>query len=71
MTAAAFTRPLKPRESEILELLADGEDTREIAARLHLSCPTIKTYIHDLIVATGARNRTHAVAIGFRTGLLR
>ena len=65
------TEHITSRELEVLELVAAGLENREIAARLYLSVETVKTHIRHVFGALGARSRAHAVAIGFRTGLLR
>jgi DNA-binding NarL/FixJ family response regulator len=61
---------LDPRSLLILRLLADGADTREISESLAFSPRTIKACIYDIERKLGARNRTHAVAEGFRNGLI-
>ena len=63
--------PITSRELEVLQLVADGLENREIAARLFLSVETIKTHVRHVFEALNARSRAHAVAIAFRTGLLR
>ena len=64
--AAALTR----REREILALVAEGLSNGEIGARLFVSEDTVKTHVRGLLTKLGAANRAHAVAIGFRIGLL-
>jgi DNA-binding NarL/FixJ family response regulator len=64
------TGGLRPREAEVLRLLADGLDTAEIASKLSYSERTIKNIIHGMITRLGLRNRAHAVAHGIRTGLI-
>jgi DNA-binding NarL/FixJ family response regulator len=61
---------LRPREMEVLRLLADGLDTAEMASKLSYSERTIKNIIHGMITRLGLRNRAHAVAHGIRTGLI-
>lgn len=61
---------LSPRELEVLELLADGLGTPEMAARLYLGESTVKTYITRIYQKLGAENRTQAVLAGIRSGLL-
>ncbi|MEV0477186.1 helix-turn-helix transcriptional regulator [Streptomyces prunicolor] len=61
---------LRPREAEVLRLLADGLDTAEIASKLSYSERTIKNIVHGMITRLGLRNRAHAVAHGIRTGLI-
>jgi NarL family two-component system response regulator LiaR len=53
-----------PRELEILEQIAAGHSTREIAARLFVSENTVKTHASRLYEKLGARRRTQAVQIG-------
>jgi len=61
---------LRPREVEILELLADGYGTPEIAERLSYSERTIKNVISTLLSRFELRNRSHAVAYALRTGII-
>lgn len=53
---------LHDREIEVLRLVADGHDTREIAAKLSYSQRTVKTILHDVTTRLCLRNRCHAVA---------
>jgi DNA-binding NarL/FixJ family response regulator len=59
-----------PRELEVLQLDADGLPSKEIAERLHLSEETVKAHQRNMLARLHARNRAHAVAIGFRNGYL-
>ncbi|MEU1607930.1 helix-turn-helix transcriptional regulator [Micromonospora matsumotoense] len=61
---------LSVRESEILRLVADGMDTREVATRLSYSERTVKKVLHDITSRFQLRNRTHAVAYAVREGLI-
>ena len=61
---------LTRRQREILQLLADGESTTFAARSLGLSEETVKTHTKNALARLGARNRTHAVAIGLREHLL-
>lgn len=61
---------LSVRESEILRLVADGMDTREVATRLSCSERTVKDVLHDITSRFQLRNRTHAVAYAVREGLI-
>jgi DNA-binding NarL/FixJ family response regulator len=61
---------LTRRQREILQLLADGESTTFAARQLGLSEETVKTHTKNALARLGARNRTHAVAIGLREHLL-
>ncbi|MFC5996922.1 response regulator transcription factor [Pseudonocardia hispaniensis] len=66
-----MSRPLTPRELEVLHLVAVGYSNTRIGRRLHLTENTIKTYMRRILAALGARDRAHAVTQGFRHGLLR
>jgi DNA-binding NarL/FixJ family response regulator len=59
---------LTERERAVLQLLADGMSTREVAVRLSYSERTIKTVIQDLTLRLQLRNRTQAVAYALRNG---
>jgi DNA-binding CsgD family transcriptional regulator len=47
------------REMEILRLLVQGMSYREIADRLFISLPTVKSHVHNIYEKSGARNRLH------------
>jgi PAS domain S-box-containing protein len=64
------TRKLTPRELQILQLLADGADTYDIARALRIAPETVKTHVRRLLPKLDARSRTHAVAIAFRRALV-
>jgi ATP/maltotriose-dependent transcriptional regulator MalT len=66
----AFGTPLSIRELQVLCLVAQGLDNRQIAARLFLSEATIKTHLRRLSARLGAVNRAHAVALGFQARVL-
>jgi DNA-binding NarL/FixJ family response regulator len=61
---------LSTREVEILRLLAEGRETREIADALSYSESTVKKDLHELITRFRLRNRTQAVAFAIRAGVL-
>jgi DNA-binding NarL/FixJ family response regulator len=61
---------LTERELDVLRLLADGNDTGEIATQLAYSERTIKNIIHDLTSRLNLRNRSHAVAYAVKAGLI-
>jgi DNA-binding NarL/FixJ family response regulator len=67
-------RELEPeptaREIEVLQLVADGLVNREIGQRLFLSEETVKSHVRHLLAKLQARSRAHAVAVGFRRGLI-
>jgi DNA-binding NarL/FixJ family response regulator len=57
---------LSDREREVLSLLADGLRNREIADRLRVSEPTVKTHVRHVLEKLRIRNRTEAAAIAAR-----
>ena len=61
---------ITPREMEILEAIAAGLSTREIAARLFVSENTVKTHSSRLFDKLNARRRTQAVQIAKEAGLI-
>lgn len=67
-TAVARRSGLEPREIEVLRMLAEGDNVREIAARLRYSESTVKAVIHGVVKRLGLRNRIEAVAYGVRVG---
>lgn len=61
---------LTPRETQVLKLVAEGNDTSEIALALCYSERTVKNVLHDLTTRLQLRNRSHAVAYAVREGLI-
>jgi DNA-binding NarL/FixJ family response regulator len=62
--------PLTKRETEVLELVADGLGNKEIAGRLGTAAGTVKMHIQNVLEKLGASDRTHAVAIAIKRGIL-
>jgi DNA-binding NarL/FixJ family response regulator len=62
--------PLTPREEEVLHLLVEGLSNKEIGGRLHLTEGTIKNYVSNIIAKLQANDRTHAVVLAIKRGLL-
>jgi len=58
------------REIQVLQLISDGLVNREIGVRLFLSEETVKSHVRHLLAKLQARSRAHAVAVGFRRGLI-
>ena len=54
---------LTPRENDIITLVADGYEDKEISAKLNISEWTIRTHLKSLFLKLEARNRSHAAAI--------
>ncbi len=61
---------LNERERLVLRLVADGRQTREVAAELCYSERTIKTVIHDVVIKMNVRTRSQAVAQAVRQGMI-
>ena len=66
----ATTISLTPRETEILGLLALGLSNADIASRLFLSRGTVRNYMSDLFTKLDVADRTQAVVVGLRLGLV-
>ncbi len=62
--------PLTPRENEVLHLLAQGLQNKEIAARLSISQRTVKFHVSSIMGKLGAGNRTEAVTLAAQQGLI-
>ncbi|WP_329060527.1 response regulator transcription factor [Amycolatopsis sp. NBC_01480] len=62
-------RALTPRELEILVEVARGMSNPEIAVKMFVSIETVRTHLHHISKKLGARNRAHAVAIAYHTGI--
>jgi DNA-binding NarL/FixJ family response regulator len=62
--------PLTPREIQVLELLAEGLSNKGIAGRLGISDQTVKFHVASLCGKLGARNRTDAVRLAIRRGVV-
>ncbi|HEV2591769.1 MAG TPA: LuxR C-terminal-related transcriptional regulator [Gaiellaceae bacterium] len=58
------------REQQVLQLISDGLVNREIGQRLFLSEETVKSHVRHILAKLQARSRAHAVAVGFRRGLI-
>lgn len=61
---------LTAMELAILRHLANGMQSKEIAARVDRSCSTVESYIRDLFLKLEARSRVHLIARAFYTGAL-
>lgn len=54
---------LTARESEVLELVADGKTNRQIAAQLFLTVHTVKNHVHNILTKLGVDSRLEAVGV--------
>jgi DNA-binding NarL/FixJ family response regulator len=62
--------PLTVREVEILCQVAGGNRNRDIAERLFIAEVTVKAHLKHIMEKLGANDRTQAVAIGVRRGII-
>jgi DNA-binding NarL/FixJ family response regulator len=70
MTQGMAEAPLSEREREILQLLAEGYHTEEVARRIGLSAETVKSDTKRAINKLEADTRVHAVAIALRQAII-
>jgi DNA-binding NarL/FixJ family response regulator len=61
---------LSPRELEVLGLVAQGNNNREIAEALYLSPLTVKTHVSRILAKLRARDRVQLVVIAYQAGLV-
>ena len=61
---------LTPREIDVLRLIAVGNANKIIAAELSLTEETVKSHMGNILSKLGANDRTHAVAIGLKRGII-
>lgn len=61
---------LTTREVEVLEQIASGNRNKDIAERLFISEDTVKVHVKHIMEKLGASDRTQAVAIGVRRGII-
>jgi DNA-binding NarL/FixJ family response regulator len=62
---------ISPREVEVLNLIAAGKSNKEIAGLLFVSEGTVKTHVLNIHQKLGVTDRTEAVVVAIRRGILR
>ena len=66
----ATDEALTQREIEVLRLIAGGNANKEIAVRLSITEETVKGHVKNILAKLGANDRTHAVTIGLKRGIV-
>ena len=61
---------LSLREIEVLRLISGGNANKEIAAQLAITEETVKGHVKNILAKLGANDRTHAVTIGLKRGII-
>jgi DNA-binding NarL/FixJ family response regulator len=61
---------LTPREIDVLRLVGAGNANKEIGARLSLTEVTVKSHVKNILAKLGASDRTHAVTIALKRGII-
>jgi DNA-binding NarL/FixJ family response regulator len=61
---------LTARELDVLRLIATGNANKEIAAQLSIGEDTVKGHVTNILAKLGANDRTHAVTIGLKRGII-
>ncbi len=63
------TDPLTEREAEVLRLVAQGLSNQDIAEKLHISAPTVRTHVSNIMSKLYLANRVQAALYALREGL--
>jgi DNA-binding NarL/FixJ family response regulator len=66
----ATDEELTPREIDILRLIADGNGNKQVADQLSIGEATVKSHMTNILAKLHANDRTHAVAIALRRGII-
>jgi DNA-binding NarL/FixJ family response regulator len=66
----ATDETLSTREIEVLRLVSGGNANKEIAAQLSITEETVKGHVKNILAKLGANDRTHAVTIGLKRGII-
>jgi DNA-binding NarL/FixJ family response regulator len=66
----ALDDTLTAREVDVLRIVAGGNSNKEIAARLSITEETVKGYLKNILTKLRANDRTHAVTIGLKRGII-
>lgn len=66
----ATDESLSEREIEVLRMVAGGNANKEIGARLDITEETVKGHLKNIMAKLGANDRTHAVTIALKRGII-
>jgi DNA-binding NarL/FixJ family response regulator len=66
----AIDNSLSSREVEVLRLISGGNANKEIAAQLSITEETVKGHVKNILAKLSANDRTHAVTIGLKRGII-
>lgn len=69
-TDSSGESPLSPRELEVLKLIAEGLNNKQIAATLEISLSTVKTHVQEILERLAVSDRTQAAVKALRRGLI-
>ncbi|WNG37841.1 response regulator transcription factor [Archangium minus] len=61
---------LTARERDVLSYVAAGNANKEVAARMGISEETVKTHMKNVLTKLGAKDRTHAVVVALKRGII-
>jgi DNA-binding NarL/FixJ family response regulator len=61
---------LSPREHQVLQMIADGSENKQVARELGISEATVKTYVRGIFERLDVSSRAEAVAVGLRLGFI-
>jgi len=70
LAAHVTDETLSAREVDVLRRVAEGHSNRRVAAQLHVTEQTVKSHMKNLMTKLSARDRTHAVMIAIRRGII-
>ena len=66
----ATDEELTPREIDVLRLIAAGNANKEVAGQLSIAEETVKSHVTNILAKLGAKDRTHAVTLALKRGII-
>ena len=61
---------MSSREIDVLRLIAAGNANKEIACQLSIAEETVKSHVTNILAKLGANDRTHAVTLELKRGII-